>query len=697
MTSFGPPPSTRIESVVETVHGVEIVDPYRWLEDSSSPETVDWTAAQNAHARTVLDAFPRRAPWHAELLGLLSVSTSGAPTLAGDVVFSLDRTPGQEQAVLASRPAEPPPDGTGWPGRLVFDPLDGGSDTTTTIDWYEPSPDGSLVAIGVSTGGDENSTLRVVETSSGTVRPDLIPHTRAASVAWDVDCAGFHYTRYPAAGTVPDGEEQYHRTVWHHRLGDDPADDRPVFTDLPDPTAWPTIEASPDGRWLLVHLSLGWSRTDVILLDLHDGTRRVLIEGVEALTHLAFDRDRLLGVTTLDAARGRVITARIDHPTAADWATIVPETHDVIEAVHAAGEHFLVLSSRVAVSILARHERDGRGASSLELPEIASVGSLSTDEHGRMVASITSFTRPSSLIGLAGERLVAWSEPDGKELDGKELGDLVTMQVDYPSTDGTLVPMFLVHDRSTTLGPDVPALLTAYGGFAISNGPGYSPLFAAWCRAGGVVAIANIRGGSEHGEAWHHAGMLDRKQQCFDDFYAAADWLVETRRTARAKLALRGGSNGGLLMGAAITQRPDLARAVHCAVPLLDMVRYERFLIARLWIPEYGDPADAEQFAWLHDYSPYHHVVDGTCYPAALITSGVGDSRVDPMHARKMAARLQAATSCGSSHPQLVLIEPDAGHGQGKPLTAQADELADVMSFLMAQLHDESASTRTSI
>ncbi len=683
VSSFGPPPPTRIESVVETVHGVEIVDPYRWLEDSTSPETVAWTTSQNARARAVLDALPGRSERHAELLGLLSVSTAGAAALAGEVVFSLDRQAGQEQALLVHRPADPPPGPAGWPARPVFDPLAWGSgdDTTTTIDWFEPSADGSLVAVGVSTGGDENSTLLVVETVTGAVRPERIPDTRAASIAWDPDGDGFHYTRYPATGTVPAGDEQYHRTVRHHRLGDDPATDRPVFADLPDPTAWPTIEASKDGRWLLVHLSLGWSRTDVVLVDLSSGHRQVLIEGIEALTHLTFDRDRLLGVTTLEAERGRVVAAQLDRPTAAHWSTIVPESNDVIESVHAAGDHLVVLSSRIAVSILTRCDRDGGSAIPLDLPDISSVGSLTTDEQGRVVASISSFTRPSSLVGLIGERLVAWSEPERNVP-----GDLVTTQVEYPSNDGTMIPMFLVQARATGTGPEVPALLTAYGGFAISNGPGYSPLFAAWCHAGGVVAVANIRGGSEHGESWHHAGMLDRKQQCFDDFYAAADWLVETGRTSRSKLALRGGSNGGLLMGAAITQRPDLARAVHCAVPLLDMVRYAKFLIARLWIPEYGDPESAEQFACLHAYSPYHHVVDGTCYPATLITAGEGDSRVDPMHARKMAARLQAATSCGSARPQVAVIESDAGHGQGKPLSAQADELADVMAFLMTQL-----------
>lgn len=663
--------------VTDVVHGCAITDPYRWLEDGTSVETLAFTDAQNNRSRRFLDSLPRRPEFRADLLALLDIATSAAPALAGDSVFSLDRPAGSEQAMLVARPANPPADSDGWMPRTILDPIAVLGDATSAIDWYEPSIDGRLVAVGLSTGGDERSILYVVDSHTGELTSDRIPETRAASIAWDPDNSGFAYTRYPSPGEVPEGEEEYHRTVWHHRLGTDPATDKPLFTDLPDPTAWPTIVGSEDGRWLLVHLSLGWARTHVILVDRNSGERRPVVAGIDAVSQFTFDGDRLLGTTSLGAPRGRVVAAPLDDPGTDRWTTLVAESETVIEAVERVGDGFVVIGSLVAVSTLTRHDRDGRIAAQIELPELATIGATSGDGSGRLVVSLASFARPGSVRGLVGERLVPWSAPPPADPS-----ELVVEQVHYPSTDETLVPMFLVRHRDTLPDTTTPTLLTGYGGFAIAEGPRYSPLVVAWCRAGGQVAVANIRGGSEHGEQWHQAGMLDRKQQCFDDFFAAGDWLISTGRGSAATLAVRGGSNGGLLMGAVITQRPDLARAVHCAVPLLDMVRYHRFLIGRLWIPEYGDPDDPAAFGWLHAYSPYHRVVDGTCYPAMLITAAEGDSRVDPMHARKMTARLQHATACGDERPILLGIEREAGHGQGKPRTALADEAADTMAFL---------------
>ena len=301
--------------------------------------------------------------------------------------------------------------------------------------------------------------------------------------------------------------------------------------------------------------------------------------------------------------------------------------------------------------------------------------------------SFTSFARPPTLLRWDGGELADWSRlgEGAGALDGPR-GSYVVEQVTYESTDGTAVPMFLIRSEATAPDADTPCVLTGYGGFAVTMGPAYSAAIVAVCDDGGLYAVANIRGGAEEGESWHRAGMREHKQQSFDDFAAAADWLVASGSTSRGRLAIRGGSNGGLLMGATITQRPDICRAAQIAVPLLDMVRYPRFLIAELWISEYGNPDLAHELAWLYDYSPYHHVVDGTCYPAVLLTTADDDSRVDPMHARKMAARLQAATACGEDHPVLLRQEASAGHGQGKPVSRQADELADVLAFLWWQL-----------
>jgi prolyl oligopeptidase len=352
-----------------------------------------------------------------------------------------------------------------------------------------------------------------------------------------------------------------------------------------------------------------------------------------------------------------------------------------------------VLSSQSAVSHVDRYGADGTGRERVDLPELGSLVGLSgSREREEAFFSFTSFARPPTTYRWTADGIVDWSRLGqyDDDHDGPN-GDYVVEQVRYPSTDGTEVPMFLVRAAGTTPSPRTPCILTGYGGFSITLGPAYSAAVVSVCDHGGLYAVANIRGGAEEGEGWHRAGMREHKQQSFDDFAAAADWLVDNDLTRRDRLAIRGGSNGGLLMGATITQRPDLCRAAQIAVPLLDMLRYQRFLIARLWIPEYGDPDNAEEFEWLRSYSPYHRVVDGTCYPAVLLTSGQGDSRVDPMHARKMAARLQAATSCGDERPILMREETRAGHGQGKPVSKQADELADVLGFLYWQLGVELA------
>lgn len=611
---------------------------------------------------------------------LLRAGSSGAARTEASTIFSLDRWGEREQAVLCTRPLHAGAAGTGGAGAgaprptVVLDPVELLGDDTAALDWFHPSRDATLVAYGISASGDERSTLRILDLSSGDQLPDQIPHTRAASVGWWPDGSGFHYTRYASGG-------DYDRHVFAHRLGTDWQDDEVVFAELPDPTAWPDVTVSRDGRWALVHVNLGWSRNDVHLLDLRSNERITLIEGREAVSAFGFDlrRDRLVGHTNLDAPRGRVVEAPLG---AGPWRTLVEESDSVVEAVAVTPSSLLVAASRRAVSSLERHRPDGSPSGAIELPDLASLVSLSAAEDEDVaVVALTSFTRPSTLfVSREGGHLEQWSDLPG----GPDPARFAVEQVDYPSNDGTTIPMFLVAPVGAR-GP-LPTVLNGYGGFAVTNSPVYSALAAAWVESGGCWAVACIRGGAEEGESWHQAGMRERKQQVFDDFHAAADWLVARGSTARERLAIRGGSNGGLLVGAALTQRPDLCRAAVCAVPLLDMVRYHRFLIARLWIPEYGDPEVEEEFAWLYAYSPYHHVLDGTCYPSVLIETGEEDSRVDPMHARKFGARLQAATSCGESRPVLVRIESRTGHGQGKPAGRQTDEAADVLAFLHWQL-----------
>ena len=653
------------------------------MENGDDPATKGWVDEQNSRTDKILNALAGRDELHARLSSLLRVGSSIACHVAGDRVFSLERWGNHDQTVLVVRPATAP-----GVARTIIDPHSSTGDPTAALDWYQPSPDGRLVAYGISIGGDERSTLHVLNVETNEQLADEIPETRAASIAWLPDGSAFAYTRYPEPSSVPEEDRGYWRRVYWHRLGDPWRDDELIWDELPDKTAWANVSISRDGRWMLVHQSLGWTRVDVHLIDRQSGARTVLIEGREAISSFTVVGDEVIGVTTLDADKGRVVSAPLVSAWHDNWCTIVPESDRVIEAVVPTADSLLVLSSKSAVSYLDRYGTDGTGQQSIELPELGSLAGLSgSREREEAFFSFTSFARPPTTYRWTPEGTPDWSHLRRYDNDGDgPNGEYLVEQIRYPSTDGVEIPLFLVRSSTTKPSPSTPCVLTGYGGFGITMGPAYSAAVVSVCDHGGVYAVANIRGGAEEGEAWHRAGMREHKQQSFDDFAAAADWLVANNYTSRERLAIRGGSNGGLLMGATITQRPDICRAAQIAVPLLDMLRYQQFLIARLWIPEYGDPDNPEEFEWLRRYSPYHHIVDGTCYPAVLLTSGEGDSRVDPMHARKMAARLQEATSCADEHPIVMREENRAGHGQGKPVSKQADELADVLGFLYWQL-----------
>jgi prolyl oligopeptidase len=661
--------------VVDVVHGQKIPDPYRWLEDGDDPEVAAWVEAQNQRTRRALDALPDRRAWHDRLVTLLELPVSLGVRLAGPQVFALERGGGQKQFVLVVRPADEPQ----APARLLVDPARLVADATAAVDWYHPSPSGALVAYGVSEGGDERSTLRVIDVATGQHRPDEIPDTRAASVAWMPGEDMFLYARYP------EGDE-YNRRIFRHHLGRPWTEDEVVWDDLPTPETWADVAASPDGRHVLVTALVGWSRTDLHLQDTATGEWRTLIGGVDVTTQARFDGERLLAVTTLDATRGRVVAIPLDEPVGPEsWVTLVPEGEGVVQHAEPVAGGMLVVRTERAVARVTHLDRDGGEHGEVELPELCSVVGLDgTRDRSLAFLQLEGFTRPPSLFRWdGGTTLAAHGRAAGPSVF--ETAFEVTHET-YSSLDGTEVGLFTVHRNDESPGVDTPCILTGYGGFAIAETPAWSPTIAAWAEAGGLFAVAGLRGGYEEGEAWHQAGRREHKQNVFDDFHAAADHLVATRRTARDRLAIRGGSNGGLLVGAALTQRPDLCRAVHCAVPLLDMVRYPQFLIARLWTDEYGDPDVAEELEWLLGYSPYHHVREGVCYPAVLLTTAEGDSRVDPLHARKMAALLQTASSCPHERPILLHQESRAGHGQGKPLHKQADELADVLAFFTWQL-----------
>ena len=654
-----------------------VTDPYRWLEDGDRDEVKAWGEAQDAHLRAVLDALPGRDTISERLRALFTIGTLGPPTPCRGRYFYERRTGSQQQPVLYWR------DGRSGEDRVLLDPASLSKDATAALDWHYPSPDGRLIAYGTSEGGSEKSTLRVREVTTGTPLADQIPFTRACALEWLPDASGFYYTRYPAPGSVPASEEDYHRRVFFHPLGDDWTRDPLVFS--PDEKEdWPNVHLSPDGRFLAVSVSKGWTRTDVYLQDRRsEGPFAPVVVGEDALFGVVLRNDRLFLHTNLGAPRFRLLAVDPERSDRAHWQEVLPEGDDVLEGVAIVGAHLLAQRLRDASSRLFLHDLEGRVRHEIALPVPGSVAGLTGEWDGdEAFFGFSSFTFPPAVyrISLADGATEQWQRVPA-DLDASAF---TTRLVEFPSRDGTWVSMFLVHRQDRPRGGRGPAVLTGYGGFAVSHTPVFGRSLLLFLEQGGLYAVAHLRGGGERGEDWHRAGMLGQKQNVFDDFLAAAEFLVATGEVAKDRLAIMGGSNGGLLVGAALTQRPDLFCAVVCQVPLLDMLRYSLYRIARLWIPEYGDPEDAQSFAWLLAYSPYHRVVDGARYPAVLLTAGESDSRVDPMHARKMAARLQAASSSG--RPVLLRQETRAGHGQGKPVFKLLEEWTDVWSFLFAEL-----------
>jgi len=673
-------PPSKTESASDTLHGVTVADPYRWLEAGDSAAVRDWTDKQNAFTRAFLDRLPGREEIRGRLDQLTQIGQLSVPRPAKGHYFFTRREGKQNQPVLYVRV------GVTGADRPLIDVNQLAADGTTALDWYFPSDDGKLLAYGLSVGGNEQSTLRIREVATGRDLPDVIERTRACSLAWLPDNSGFYYTRYPAEGSVAKGEENYNRHVFFHRLGDDPAKDLKVFGEGRPREDWPQIALSPDGRWLATTQQQGWAKTEVYLADRTQTPLqfRPVVEKVNAIFQVDVLNDRILIRTNDDAPNYKLMRADPASPERSNWGVVLPERKtSVLENATAVGDRLAVQYMQKASSRLEVCQLDGKPIKEIVLPTIGTVLGVGAEWDGKeFFFGFQSFTAPTTIFRVE----VADMKPEPWERVKADIDfeKFEVTQVEYPSKDGTTVTMFLAGKKGFARDGNNPALLYGYGGFNISLTPSFAASRFLFLERGGVLAVANLRGGGEYGEAWHQAGMLGNKQNVFDDFIAAAEYLIKSKVTSSERLAIQGGSNGGLLVGAAMTQRPDLLRAVVCQVPLLDMVRYHQFLIAKLWVPEYGSSDDSAGFRWLYEYSPYHRVKDGTRYPATLILTAESDTRVDPLHARKMAARLQAATA--SDQPILVRIETKAGHGAGKPRGKQLDELVDVYAFLFQQL-----------
>jgi len=684
-TSLSGPPKAKVDIVEETIHGHKIADPYRWLEDASSADSQEYVRAELAYTRGILDPLPGREQIHQRLGQLLSIGNISTPQIGGPYYFYTRREGMQNQPVLLVRESIHGKD------RTLVDANQLAADGTVALDWWFPSDDGKYMAYGTSASGSEISTLHVIETATGKLLPDTIEHTRIAQVSWKKDNSGFYYGRNPKKGDVPEGDEAYYLHIFYHELGTDPAKDPLIWgegrkkeeilvSQLPD----------DDDRWLLLTAFEGSAgKNELFLQDLKAGSAPIeLTSGKDFHYSGEIFRGKLYITTNEDAPHFRLFTVDAASPGRSNWKEIIPPTDGILKGTAIVDGKILAEYEKDASSQLKLFDLEGKALGDVALPGIGTIAGLGGRwDRKDTFFGFASFTIPPSVyqVELASRKTSLW---DKVSTPGVDPSAFEVRQVWYTSKDGTKVPMFVFHKKGLQLNGKNPTLLTGYGGFNVSLTPTFSGARYLWLEHGGVFAVANLRGGSEFGEEWHRGGMLDKKQNVFDDFITAAEFLISDKITDKDHLAIQGGSNGGLLMGAALTQRPDLFRAVVCQVPLLDMLRYQNFLIAKFWVPEYGSAEDAKQFDWLYAYSPYHHVKPGAEYPAIMFMTADSDSRVDPMHAKKMAALMQAEASNGKSHdrPILLRIEPKAGHGQGKPISKQIEEGTDIYSFLFWQL-----------
>ncbi|MGC2744711.1 MAG: prolyl oligopeptidase family serine peptidase [Candidatus Angelobacter sp.] len=698
------PPKAKSEMIVDDYHGRHIADPYRWLEDSTTPPTQQFVAAQNAYTRNVLENIPGRDELRRRVERLLTIGRVASPRIGGNNYFYERRDGRQNQAVVYVREGR---NGQSFQinERALIDVNSLAPDGTVALDWWYPSEDGKYVAFGTSPNGSELSTLQVIESATGKLLAEKIERTRAASISWLPDSSGFYYTRYPRLGDVPAGEEMYNRRVFFHQLSSadnaDGAHDPLIFpADNAElaPQHWPNVSLSNDGRWLLVDVSEGWTKTELYLKDL---SLKDLSSIDSAAPQRRFERittsgnflyhgeilDGQIYITTNEGApRFRVFKAACAAPERAKWKEIIPEGDAVIEGRAAIiARKLFVHFIRNAISQLRLFDLDGKPRADVAMPALGSIFDLGGNWNSRSgFFGFVSYAVPPTVfeVSLNGQT-TEWARVESSI-------DPARYQVEqlwFNSKDGTRVPMFVVSREGLVKNGGNPTLLSGYGGFNLGRTPFFNRnVMLLLLEQGGVYVDVQLRGGNEFGEDWHRNGMLEKKQNVFDDFIAAAEHLIAEKYTNAEHLAIQGGSNGGLLMGAALTQRPDLFRAVVCQVPLLDMLRYQNFQIARLWIPEYGSSDDPQQFEYLHAYSPYHHVKAGTLYPAVLFMTAESDTRVDPMHAVKMAALLQAEAANGPERPILLRVDAKAGHGVGKPIAKLVNDAVDVWSFLFWQL-----------
>lgn len=679
-------PSARVDPLVDVLHGIAVPDPYRWLEDADSVETKAWVDAQNLLTRQTLDG-PRRDALVRELTRLFDYPRTVTGHRRGDFYF-FSCNPG-----LLNQPIQYVQHGPNGTARVLLDPNLLSDDGTTALTSVVPSPDGRFIAYALSAHGSDRQVLRIRRVEDAVDLEDRIEWVKFASIAWTNDGAGFYYLRFPEPGSVAPDDEQYFGAIHFHRLGQAQSQDALVFAKPEEKEVVPLVHVTSDDRYVVVTAQRGASDdSETYLIDRRypSATPRPLFTGFDAAYDFIDAHGGLLYFrTTRDAPRGRIVSIDAVEGVSS-LREVVAESPRRLSSAMMAGTTLVAVYLENASDRLARFDLQGAPLGPIALPGLGSIVTIDAQaDRDEVVFVYTSFTAPphawifrdGSSFRLKADATTA--RPSGDDGCGQGQVDdppYLTQQVWYRSKDGTRVSMFLVHRADLPRDRARPVLLSGYGGFNINRTPAYDPGNFPLLDRGGIFALANLRGGGEYGEAWHRAGMLERKQNVFDDFIAAAEYLIAEGYTRPELLTIEGGSNGGLLVGAVLTQRPELFGAALCRVPVADMLRYHLFTIGRFWIPEYGSADDPAQFPYLLRYSPYHNVREGVAYPRTLIMTADTDDRVAPGMAKKFAARLQAS---GGGGPILIRVETKAGHGAGKPLAKVIEEEADMLSFFL--------------
>jgi len=670
-------PVTEKRPTTDVYHGVEIVDDYAWLEDEEADEVVAWTEEQEVFTHSLIDDLPQREFLTKRFNELWRYDDEGTPNrvLQGERIFYWSKKKDDEKWVYNTKANEDAET------QVLLDP--NSWDPTETLSGVNPSRNGKYVAFGTAHGGDENPIIQVMVTETGEILDDSLLGWKQSVISWLPDNSGFFYTCKPLEGEVAEGEHEYWHATWLHQLGTPPAEDQKVFWHDETKEYWHMVWVTEDGKYEVYNRSL-FNTNEAYFKPLgSDGDPIPLATGFENEYDVDIIEGKILIRTDEDAPLFQVFITDVDQPERENWREFIPEhERDKLNYISAINGHIYASYSHNAYSQVKIYDLDGNYLRDLPFPTIGTGGVGGHWSQPEVWVGFSSYTYPSTTFKYHFEQdeLEIFHEfPLDIDVD-----NMTAKQVWFESKDGTQVSMFVVHRKDLELDGDNPTLVNGYGGFNISRRPRFSTMVVVWLEAGGVYVDVNLRGGGEYGQEWHEAGMLGNKQNVFDDFIGAAEWLIENKYTSSERIGIRGGSNGGLLTGACTVQRPDLYKVVYCGVPLLDMLKYHKFGLANIWSEEYGSSDDAEQFEYLRAYSPYHNAQDNVAYPAFIVTGSENDARVDPMHARKMAARLQAADAGGG--PVVLLIRKQSGHGGGTTLSKQIEQQAEVWAFLMDQL-----------